>query len=38
VVAPSQFVRLSQARGHLRACEFFMHEIHVSASVSVGLH
>ncbi|MDZ5662690.1 hypothetical protein HN031_13195 [Nocardioides sp. zg-1308] len=38
VVAASQFVRLSQARGHLRACEFFMHEIHVVASISVGIH
>ncbi|CUR60435.1 hypothetical protein NOCA1210106 [metagenome] len=38
VVTASQFMRLSQARGHLRACEFFIHEIHVGASVSVGLH
>lgn len=30
--------RLSQARGHLRPREFFVHEIHVSASVPVGLH
>ena len=31
-------LRLSQARGHLRACQFFMHEIHVVSSISVGLH
>ena len=34
LVATSQLLRLSQARGHLRACEFFMHEIHVVSSVS----
>jgi hypothetical protein len=38
LVATPQLVRLSQARGHLRACEFFMHEIHVVPSISVGLH
>src|SRR5690349_24236611 len=38
LVAAPQFLRLSQARGHLRACEFFMHEIHVVPSISVGLH
>ena len=31
-------LRLSQARGHLCAREFFVHEIHVVASISVGLH
>ncbi len=31
-------MRLSQARGHLCAREFFLHEIHGCTSVRVGLH
>jgi len=31
-------MRLSQARGHLCAREFFVHEIHRDTSVRVGLH
>jgi hypothetical protein len=38
LVATPQLVRLSQARVHLCACEFFVHEIHGGAPVLVGLH
>jgi len=35
LVAPTPLLRLSQARGHLRACQVFMHEIHVGTSVRI---
>jgi hypothetical protein len=38
LVALSQLLRLSQARGHLCAGQAFVHEIHGVTSVSVGLH
>jgi hypothetical protein len=38
LVAPPQLLRLSQARVHLRAGQVFLHEIHLSAPVLVGLH
>ncbi len=34
----SQFVRLSQARGHLCTCQIFIHELHLVAPVRVSVH
>jgi hypothetical protein len=38
LVAAPQLLRLSQARAHLCAGQFFIHEIHLGAPVLVGLH
>ena len=37
LVAAPKLLRLSQARGHLRAREVFIHEIHLGAPGQVGL-
>jgi hypothetical protein len=38
LVTASQFVRLSQARGHLCTCQIFVHELHLVAPVLVSVH
>lgn len=38
LVAPTPLLRLSQARGHLRTRQVFMHEIHLLAPVRFGVH
>ncbi|MFE7228662.1 hypothetical protein ACFU7D_27970, partial [Nocardioides sp. NPDC057577] len=37
-MASPQFTRLSQARGHLRARQVFVKQVHLSAPYSVGVH